>query len=51
MKVYKEFGLVQRDLIQFFRTADKMVRVPLWKNLAILPVWGRGRGGKGDREV
>ncbi|KAL9980948.1 hypothetical protein ACROYT_G009592 [Oculina patagonica] len=25
VKVYKEFGLVQRDLIQFFRTADKMV--------------------------
>ena len=26
VKVYKEFGLVQRDLIQFFRTADKLVR-------------------------
>lgn len=27
VKVYNEFGLVQRDLIHFFRTADKMVRV------------------------
>ena len=27
MKVYNEFGLVQRDLIHFFRAADKMVRV------------------------
>jgi len=25
VKVYNEFGLVQRDLIHFFRTADKMV--------------------------
>ena len=29
VKVYNEFGLVQRDLIHFFRTADKMVRVQL----------------------
>ena len=25
VKVYNEFGAVQRDLIHFFRTADKMV--------------------------
>ena len=29
VKVYNEFGLVQRDLIHFFRSADKMVRVSL----------------------
>ena len=27
VKIYNEFGSVQRDLIQFFRTADKMVCV------------------------
>lgn len=27
VKVYKDFGSVQRDLIHFFRTADKMVRL------------------------
>lgn len=27
VKVYNEFGSLQRDLIHFFRSADKMVRV------------------------
>lgn len=27
VKVYNEFGAVQRDLIHFFRTADKMVLI------------------------
>ena len=34
VKVYNEFGLVQRDLIHFFRAADKMVRVSLWEYVA-----------------
>lgn len=29
VKVYNEFGLVQRDIIHFFRAADKMVRIAL----------------------